>query len=311
LPQDVQELQLGGDAVIRTNNPAGVRRVELTLPQGAFTEQNILNEELRVGARYPESRTGNINASIVTGQGVQALLGAFDTQIKSAQAIFTTALRQVISLCFEIDEKFFNEKKTIRGVDAGSPYQVTYLPSKDIKNDYSADVRYGMLAGLNPAQGLIFMLQALGGGLISKDMAMRELPFNVNVTLEQEKIEIEKMRDALVGSLASMAQAIPQMSMQGQDPSDLVRKMASVINARKQGKTIEDAIEEAFEPENPPVGAEEQSEQPVPAAPGQAPAGGALPAQAAQRPELQTLLNTISGSGATQATSRLSQQRAI
>ena len=168
-----------------------------------------------------------------------------------------------------------------------------------------------MLAGLNPAQGLIFMLQALGGGLISKDMAMRELPFNVNVTLEQEKIEIEKMRDALVGSLASMAQAIPQMTMQGQDPSDLVRKMAGVINARKQGKNIEDAIEEVFETENPPVGAEEQSEQPVPAAPGQAPAGGALPPEMQQRPELQTLLNTISGPGATQATSSLSQQRAV
>ena len=314
LPQDVQELQLGGDAVIRTANPQGVRRVELTLPQGAFTEQQLLNDELRVGARYPESRTGNMNASVVTGQGVQALLGAFDTQIKSAQAIFSTALRDVIALCFETDEKIFDEKKTIRGVDAGSPYQVTYLPSKDIKNDYSADVRYGMLAGLNPAQGLIFMLQALGGGLISKDMAMRELPFNVNVTLEQEKIEIEKMRDALVGSLASMAQAIPQMTMQGQDPSDLVRKMASVINARKQGKTIEDAIEEAFELENPPVGAEEQSEQPVPSAPGEAPAGGALPpgmAQQQQRPELQTLLSTLSGSGATGSTSRLSQQRAV
>ena len=38
LPQDVQELQLGGDAVIRTNNPAGVRRVELNIPQGAFQE---------------------------------------------------------------------------------------------------------------------------------------------------------------------------------------------------------------------------------------------------------------------------------
>jgi len=61
LPQDVQELQLGGDAVIRTANPAGVRRVELTLPQGAFTEQQLLNQELRVGARYPESRTGNID----------------------------------------------------------------------------------------------------------------------------------------------------------------------------------------------------------------------------------------------------------
>ena len=314
LPQDVQELQLGGDAVIRTANPAGVRRVELTLPQGAFTEQQLLNDELRVGARYPESRTGNMNASVVTGQGVQALLGAFDTQIKSAQAIFTTALRQVISYCFEVDEKLFDIKKTIRGVDAGSPYQVIYQPSKDIKQDYSSDVRYGMLAGLNPAQGLIFMLQALGGGLISKDMAMRELPFGVNVTLEQEKIEIEKMRDALVGSMASMAQAIPQMATQGQDPTKLINQMAEIINMRKQGKTIETAVQEVFKPQNPPAGAAQQSEQPVPAAPGAEPAGGApspMPPQTPQRPELQTLLSGMTGAGATKSSVRLSQQRRL
>ena len=309
LPQDVQELQLGGDAVIRTANPAGVRRVELTLPQGAFTEQTLLNQELRVGARYPESRTGNIDASIVTGQGVQALLGAFDTQVKSAQAIFSAALRDVISLCFQVDEALFNVEKTIRGVDAGSPFVVTYTPSKDIKKDYSADVRYGMLAGLNPAQGLIFMLQALGGGLISKDMAMRELPFGVNVTLEQEKIEIEKMRDALVGSLAAMAQAIPQMAMQGQDPTSLVRKMSEVIKARKAGKSIEEAIEEVFEPENPPAGAEEQSEQPVPAAPGSAPAGGAPAPQG--RPDLQSILSTMTGEGSGRSAVRTTRERAI
>jgi hypothetical protein len=309
LPQDVQELQLGGDAVIRTANPAGVRRVELTLPQGAFTTQQVLNQELRVGSRYPESRTGNIDASIVTGQGVQALLGAFDTQVKSAQAIFAAALRDVISLCFEVDEALFNEEKTIRGVDAGSPFVVTYLPTKDIKKDYSADVRYGMLAGLNPAQGLIFMLQALGGGLISKDMAMRELPFGVNVTLEQEKIEIEKMRDALVGSLAAMAQAIPQMAMQGQDPSALVRQMSDVIKKRKAGVSIEDAIEEVFKPENPPAGAEAQSEQPVPAAPGAAPAGGAPAPQG--RPDLQSILSTMTGEGQGRSAVRTTRERAV
>ena len=310
LPQDVQELQLGGDAAIRTNNPAGVRRVELTLPQGAFTEQQLLNEELRVGARYPESRTGNMNASVVTGQGVQALLGAFDTQIKSAQAIFSSALRDVIALCFEMDEKLFNETKTVRGVDAGSPFAIDYLPAKDIKGDYTSDVRYGMLAGLNPAQGLIFMLQALGGGLISKDMAMRELPFNVNVTLEQEKIEVEKMRDALIGSLTAMTQAIPQMATQGQDPTKIVQQIAAVIKARQKGVAIEDAIEELFEPENPPAGAEEQSEQPVPAAPGQAPAGGASPLMQA-RPDLQTMLATMTGTGATRGGATVKRERPI
>ena len=318
LPQDVQELQLGGDAVIRTSNPAGVRRVELTLPQGAFTEQQLLNQELRVGARYPEGRTGNIDASIVTGQGVQALMGAFDTQVKSAQAIFATALRDVISLCFEVDEMFFDEVKTIRGVDAGSPYALEYKPSKDIKKDYSADVRYGMLAGLNPAQGLIFMLQALGGKLISKDMAMRELPFNVNVTQEQEKIEVEDMRNALIGSLQAYTQAIPQMAAAGQDPSDIVRKIADVIKSRQKGQAIEDAIEEIFAPQAqqvPPAGAQSQVEQTSPA-PAAAPVGGPTPEQgmaelppAEQAPDIQSLLSSLTSGGEANASVRTIRRR--
>jgi len=306
LPQDVQELQLGGDAVIRTANPAGVRRVELTLPQGAFTEQTILNQELRVGTRYPESRTGNIDASIVTGQGVQALMGAFDTQVKSAQAIFASALRDVITLCFEVDELVYPEEKTIRGVDSGSPYEITYKPAKDIKGDYSADVRYGMLAGLNPAQGLIFMLQALGGKLISRDMAMRELPFTVNVTQELEKIEIEDMRAALLGSLTAYTQAIPQMATQGQDASEVVRKIAAVIKARQKGQALEDAIEATFAPQQqvPPAGAPQAVEQMSPAPEG-VPAGGAIapgggpeiapPEQAP--PDIMSILSSLSGGG--------------
>ena len=315
LPQDVQELQLGGDAVIRTANPAGVRRVELTLPQGAFTEQTLLNQELRVGTRYPESRTGNIDASIVTGQGVQALMGAFDTQVKSAQAIFAAALRDVISLCFEVDEKIYPEEKTIRGVDSGSPYEITYKPTKDIKGDYSADVRYGMLAGLNPAQGLIFMLQALGGKLISRDMAMRELPFTVNVTQELEKIEIEDMRSALLGSLTAYTQAIPQMATQGQDASEVVRKIAAVIKARQKGQALEDAIEATFAPQQqvPPAGAPQMVEQTSPAPEG-VPAGGAIapegaPFAPAPQEDIQTILATLTGAGGAggRATTRVSQ----
>jgi hypothetical protein len=299
LPQDVNELQLGGDAIIRTANPAGVRRVELTLPTGAFTEQTLLNQEMRVGARYPEGRTGNIDASIVTGQGVQALMGAFDTQVKSAQAIFASALRDVIQICFMVDEQIFSKEKTIRGVDAGAPYEITYNPKKDIKGDYSADVRYGMLAGLNPAQGLIFMLQALGGGLISKDLAMRELPFQVNVTQEVEKIEIESMRQSLLQGIQAMSQAIPQMATSGGDPVEVVNKISAVIKARQKGQALEDAIAEVFAPAEPvpPTGeTAPMVEQPSPA-PAGAPVGGS-PAAAQAQPDIQTILSNLTASGA-------------
>lgn len=313
LPQDVQELQLGGDAVIRTSNPAGVKRVELTLPQGAFTEQTLLNQELRVGARYPEGRTGNVNASIITGQGVQALMGAFDTQVKSAQAIFASALRDVIQICFEVDEIIFPEEKTIRGVDAGAPYEITYSPRKDIKGDYSADVRYGMLAGLNPAQGLIFMLQALGGKLISKDMAMRELPFTVNVSQEVEKIEIEDMRQALITALQQYTQAIPQLASMGGDPSQIVSKIAQVIKARQKGKAIEDAIEEIFEPEPqlPPAGPVPSMVEQASPAPMGAPVGGAIPAEpnAEQPVDIMSLLSSLTTGGEANASVRTIRRR--
>lgn len=310
MPMDVDNIEFGGDSIIQTNNPAGVRRVDINPPANMYQEGAILNQELRVGTRYPEGRTGNVDASIVTGQGVQALMGAFDTQIKSAQSIFATALRDVLKICFEIDEKIYPVKKTIRGVDAGSPYEITYTPAKDIKGDYSADVRYGMLAGLNPAQGLIFMLQALGGGLISKDLAMRELPFTVNVTQELEKIEIEKMRDSLLGSITAYTSAIPQMATQGQDASEVVRKIAAVIKARQKGQALEDAIEATFAPQQqvPPAGAASMVEQPSPA-PAAAPAGGALAPEAGApapmgagptmgaAPDVQTLISAMTASG--------------
>ena len=305
VPGDVQELQLGGDAIIRTNSPQGVRRVDLNIPPGAFTEQQVLLNELRTGTRYPESRTGNIDASIITGQGVQALMGGFDTQVKSAQAIFASALKDVISICFEMDEKLFNFTKTIRGVDAGSPYSLEYTPSKDIKSDYTADVRYGMLAGLNPAQGLIFMLQALGGKLISKDMAMRELPFGINVTQEQEKIEIEDMRTALIGAMQAYSQAIPQMAVQGQDPTEIVKKIAEVIKARQKGRTLEDAIEDIFAPELPPAGEQQMVEQTSPAP--EQPVGGPtpMPPQGQEAtPDIQSLLSSLSSTGKGTASAR-------
>jgi hypothetical protein len=175
------------------------------------------------------------------------------------------------------------------------------LPSKDIKNDYSADVRYGMLAGLNPAQGLIFMLQALGGKLISKDLAQRELPFGINVTQEQEKIEVEDMRQALITSLQQYTQAIPQMALSGADPSDVIRKVASVIKARQKGTALEDAVEDIFAPELPPAGAP-MVEQP-------SPAPAALAGGAPQQPTLQSLLSSLTSGGEASASARTVTRR--
>jgi hypothetical protein len=189
-------------------------------------------------------------------------MGGFDSQIKAMQTILGDALEEVIALCFEMDEKLFPGKKKQRGTFNGAPYEFEYDPEKDINGDYTVQVRYGLMAGLDPSRALIFSLQALQANLVSRDFIMRELPWSMNVSGEQERIDIERMRDSLSASLASLAQAIPQMAMQGQDPSGIVEQIAKVIDLRRKGNAIEEAVVKVFEKPKP---------EPTPQAP-QAPA---------------------------------------
>jgi hypothetical protein len=285
VPDDVMDLPMGPDAIIRTTQPNGVGRVRLDIPAATFQEQSALQSELRLGARYPEGRTGNIDASVITGQGVQALLGAFDSQVKAAQTVIAEILEDVLKLCFEMDELLFNKEKSVRGVAQGTPYELKYMPSKDIKGDTSVEVRYGLMAGLDPSRALIFSLQALGADLVSKDFIRRELPWAVNVTMEEQRIEIEKMRGNLTAAITASAQAIPAMVAQGQDPTKLIQNIADVIERRRKGDSIEAAAlavfqvetpEQPMQPEMAPPGTQGPVEQapPSPAAPGQ-PSGGA------------------------------------
>jgi hypothetical protein len=255
-PRDVTDIALGPDAVIQTENPAGVRRVAIEIPQGAFAQQQVLEGELRMGSRYPESRTGNIDASIVTGRGVQALMGGFDTQIKTAHAMFARVFVELLSLALRVDEKIFaNVEKNLRGTRNGVPYNIKYKPSRDIDGDYTVDVQYGLMAGLDPNRALVFGLQARGDKLISRDFLRRQMPFSFNATQEEEKVDTEELRDAMKQAIASYAQAIPALASQGQDPSDILYKLSYVINERQKGTSIEVAVSDAFKPQNPPPGA--------------------------------------------------------
>jgi hypothetical protein len=302
IPNDVQEFTFGPDAILRSQNPQSIRRVGLEVPPAAFTEGEVLQREMRMGARYPEGRSGNIDASIITGQGVQALLGAFDKQVKTGKQILSDTFEDVMQLCFKMDERLFPGTKKISATSGGAKFELDYDSRKDINGDYGIQVRYGLMSGLDPSRALIFSLQALGADLVSRDFVMRELPWSMNVTGEQQEIDVQRMRDNLNTAMSQLAQAIPQMTAQGQDPSDLAMKMAAVIKARQKGTAIETAVSEVFAPvapepaaptpqvasEVPPMAPVEQT---VPSAPGQAASEAPQPQQAPAG--LQELLSQL------------------
>ena len=310
IPQDVQELALGPDSIMRSSQPQNIRRVPLDLPPGIFAESGVLERELRTGARYPESRGGNTDASVVTGRGVQALQAGFDTQIKAAQAQFARMFVELIALCFKTDEKIFgNQVKEIRGVDDGTPYTMKYIPSKAINGDYTVDVRYGIMSGMNPNNATVALLQMRSDKLISRDYVRRELPIEINVTQEEQKVDVEEMRDALRAAIGQTALAIPQMIAQGQDPSKILASFADMIKGRQKGLTIENVVEKAFAPEpqpaNPAMGMQPPAAGMAPAPASQpsmeqpggvAPAAGGAPQGAPQgKPDIASLLASIGG----------------
>jgi hypothetical protein len=275
VPKDVDSFDIGPFTAIQSDQPDKIGRVNLNLTPGLFPEFNTLAQEQRMGSRYPEGRSGSIDASIITGQGVQALMGTFDTQVQTFQRLNASALEDVIATCFEMDEQLWGGvKKTRRLKDNGAPRKIVYTPAKDIDGEHTVDVSYGAIAGLDPNRGLVFVLQALAGGLISKQTARKSLPVDMNPMAEDRQIQLEQVDASIAGTIAALPQILPQMTMGGQDPREFVLQIAELRKQISKGKDPSEAISEVFAPKQAP----EEAAAPPPSPLEQAQGAGGGPA---------------------------------
>lgn len=254
VPYDVQEYAVGPMSTIRTNNPQAVRRVgiEAVPLQGALQEGQNLQMELAQGSRFPETLNGNTNASVITGQGIHALQGGYNSLLQAGQEVFRGMFNEAASIMFEMDEKIWpTDEKDIRGQVDGVPYSLKYKPERDIAGDYTCEVTYGFSMGMDPNRALVALLQMRGDHLISRDFTRRQFPFGINVTEEEAKIEVEELRTALLASVGAISQSIPALIGQGGDPMQILAQLGEVIKLRQKGKPLEDAVTMAFTPPEP------------------------------------------------------------
>lgn len=309
LPSDVQEFALGPDALIRTQNPERIRRVSLDLPNSALIADRNLGDEVREAARFPEVRSGNTDASVVTGKGVQALMGGFDSRIKALQSALGAGLAESLSMALEVDEVIWpDESKSVQGSNNGSPYTIRYTPSRDIKGNFGVSHEYGVMAGMDPNRSLVWSLQALGAGLTSKSFVRRNLPVSMNVSEEEQVIDVEKLRDSLLTAVTSYAQAIPQMAAEGADPNQVVRVLAEMVEARKKGTPIETAAADAFAAPEPqaPVQSPTAEEPGSPGTP-----NPSMDLDGPKPQGMQQLLAQLTGSGRADMSNRVVRQTPI
>jgi hypothetical protein len=267
VPKDANELVIGPNAIFRTDGQ--VRRVPLEIPQSAFALEQTLNQELQAGARYPGARSGDLHSSIITGRGVQELLGSFDSQIRMAQDLLGEGLTAATELALEMLEKLFPGSRTVNGSLNGESYRLTFDPGADINGNYTCDIEYGFASGLSPQNAVVMLLQLRGDNLIDRDTVRRQLPWPIDVEQTQREIDVQEMRDGLRQGVAATAQSIGAIAQAGQDPSPMLRAISMIIQGRRDGRPLEALVEEAFAPEPQPQDAAEAT--------GAAPGGEAVP----------------------------------
>lgn len=320
IPTDVQKIPFGDDAVIRTNSPEKIRRVGTDMPQAAWQQDALLAAEVMKGTRTPASATGDVDASIITGRGVDALNGGYDIQVATGQLILGDALERALELAFEMDEMFWpDEKKAVSGVINGTPFEETYTPAKDIKGNYRVSVSYGFAAGMNPNQALIFLLQLRGDQLVSRDFVQRQLPMDVDVSAIQAEVDKEQTTDALKQGVFALLSSAGIMAQQGMDPTMILSQAAKIIELRER-MPMHEAILKAFEPEPQPAPTSAAGPPGMPGAPGEGqgpgmPPGlppGVAPGQAQMGPggqaDVMSLLAGLTSSGKPTASASVKRQ---
>lgn len=295
IPPDVQRIPMGDDSIIRTSRPQDIRRVGTDIPTAAWQQEAVLMDELNRQTRTPKAASGDIQASIITGQGVKALNEGYDVQIATGQTVIGKALEDALSLAFEMDEAYWpDHSKTIRGMINGTPFEEEYQPSRDIKGNHQVQVSYGFASGLNPNQALVFLLQLRNDREVSRDFVQRQLPMDIDVTQMQAQIDIEETQDALKQGVFTMLSSVGIMAQQGMDPTETLVKAASLIEMREKGVPIHEAVMKAFAPPEPPPGAEQAPAAGLPPA---MPGAAGAPAAAGGQPSLMSLLAGLTQGG--------------
>lgn len=267
LPTDITKFPTGPRAVVRTNNPQGAGKMKIEVPPQVFAANENLRGEERIAARYPEGRTGNIDASVITGEGVEALLGTMSSQIKVAQDQIKDAAASALSYALMMDDTFWPEvTKTSEGYYENQGFLERYTPSKDIDGQYHVEATYGMLTGMDFNRALVAMLQMRGDKLVSRALVRRHLPQGMGGLEVDAEVDIEDLTDAMKQSVFGMAGAIPQIAAAGGDPTKLAGQIARMIDLRRAGKPLDEAVITALTPTEEEKAAAEQAAQQAAAA---------------------------------------------
>jgi len=278
----------GPAAVIQLRSSEG--RVERLGPAQHFDVKDLiarLGEYAGQQSVFPQQLSGEPGASIVSGRGINASMGALDARLALAHKQFEVGFGKVAGFLLALDEQFCYGEKTVVGDYHDTKKAEDYDPRKDVDGYWHASATYGIGAGSDPANIEVRLNMNLSSGLISRATARDQLPFLDDSEAETLLIMREAMQDAVIQGVMAMssqgdptlaAEALDLINKEDTELDDVIKALVEVIKGPE-----EPAPEAAAPPPGPggPLealqGAESMARGGIPGQAEQAPPAGGLP----------------------------------
>lgn len=221
----------GRTGMVNVIQGGDIKELLAPMSQNANMMSSNLERASRISSGTSPDTQGEPQTNVRTGKRGDAILSAvIDVPIQAAQEALAESLEQEHIRAIAIAKAYGGSKTTTFYV-GNTGKQVVYKANDIFETDANR-VTYAM-AGAD-ANGLAVALgQRLSIGTISKRTAMEVDPFVEDVLLEQETIEVESLKTALLTALDQQAQAGTLI------PSDL----AAIGVARMSGKSLFEAVD--------------------------------------------------------------------
>lgn len=228
----IGEIVTGGVGYIQLGPQGKIGRVPPAVPgMSLFSELQMLLDNLHLGSRYPKARPGEVEQNIASSKFVESMMGTMNGVIKGMHQITKSSLERALRVCFKM-EKWLPGDRSVSGV---SRRQHFIIGRDDSDIDLAARpwIEYGLAFGRDQAQAAVLGIQLAQAGFLSQETVQENIEGVVDIELEKQRLDVEKLQAMLQAELLMKAQ-------NGELPP---RAIVEMIRQRTSGKTLEDLYE--------------------------------------------------------------------
>lgn len=201
------ELKIGPQVINKLSQDGEMGQLSPPVQLQVDRDIATLERFQRILNRNPEVRQGEADGkgAYVGAKTLESLNDAVQNDIGRYWDSIQSGYEKLLAAAFEMDEKLFDEEKTISVITKGQRNVVKYTPSKDIAGRREVSVQYGWGIG-NSYQAFVEAVDAYKNGLLPKRYAVEAAPGRTDSNRMLRELELEQMDEIAFTTFVSQAQ---------------------------------------------------------------------------------------------------------